>query len=80
MDSDGVEGVNDMYHENNMLHTENNNLRMRVKAMQETIESLTARNTQLLADMAEHSFHFAGTSSGPFVFKSFADFQFLVIF
>ncbi|XP_069765177.1 kinesin-like protein KIF21A isoform X4 [Narcine bancroftii] len=47
---DGVESVNDMFHENSMLYTENNNLRMRVKAMQETIESLRARVTQLLSD------------------------------
>ncbi|XP_078276005.1 kinesin-like protein KIF21A isoform X2 [Rhinoraja longicauda] len=47
---DGVESINDMFHENSMLHTENNNLRMRVKAMQETIESLRARVTQLLSD------------------------------
>lgn len=47
---DGVESINDMFHENTMLHTENNNLRMRVKAMQETIESLRSRVTQLLSD------------------------------
>ncbi|XP_072922361.1 kinesin-like protein KIF21A isoform X4 [Hemitrygon akajei] len=47
---DGVESINDMFHENSMLQTENNNLRMRVKAMQETIESLRARVTQLLSD------------------------------
>ncbi|KAG1668931.1 Kinesin-like protein KIF21A [Nymphon striatum] len=61
VDADGVEGMNDMYHENNMLQTECNNLRMRVKAMQETIDTLTARNTQLLAEMAEHSFNLPGT-------------------
>ncbi|XP_048409691.1 kinesin-like protein KIF21A isoform X1 [Stegostoma tigrinum] len=47
---DGVESINDMFHENTMLQTENNNLRMRIKAMQETIESLRARITQLLSD------------------------------
>ncbi|XP_067860913.1 kinesin-like protein KIF21A isoform X7 [Heptranchias perlo] len=47
---DGVESINDMFHENTMLQTENNNLRMRIKAMQETIESLRARITQLLCD------------------------------
>ncbi|XP_078091517.1 kinesin-like protein KIF21A isoform X2 [Mustelus asterias] len=50
MGDDGVESINDMFHENTMLQTENNNLRMRIKAMQETIESLKARITQLLSD------------------------------
>ena len=30
---DGSEAVNDMYHENNMLQTDNANLRTRIKAM-----------------------------------------------
>uniref|UniRef100_A0A4W3IA61 Kinesin-like protein KIF21A n=1 Tax=Callorhinchus milii TaxID=7868 RepID=A0A4W3IA61_CALMI len=47
---DGVESINDMFHENGMLQTENTNLRMRIKAMQETIESLRARITQLLSE------------------------------
>ncbi|KAJ4449291.1 hypothetical protein ANN_00689 [Periplaneta americana] len=49
---DGVETVNDMFHENTMLQTENNNLRTRVKAMQETIDALSSKNTQLLAEKA----------------------------
>ncbi|XP_043246554.1 kinesin-like protein KIF21A isoform X2 [Amphibalanus amphitrite] len=49
---DGTEAINDMYHENNMLQTENANLRTRIKAIQETITALTARNTQLLAEKA----------------------------
>ena len=48
--SDGNETTNDMYHENTMLAKENSNLRTRIKAMQETIEHLTAKNSQLLAD------------------------------
>merc|ERR1711971_1132581 len=43
-------GTNDMYHENTMMSKENSNLRTRIKAMQETIEVLTAKNAQLLAD------------------------------
>ena len=46
----GNETTNDMYHENTMLSKENSNLRTRIKAMQETIEHLTAKNSQLLAD------------------------------
>lgn len=50
INADGVETTNDMYHENTMLSKENSNLRTRIKAMQETIEILTAKNSQLLAD------------------------------
>ena len=49
---DGSEAVNDMYHENNMLQTDNANLRTRIKALQETVDGLTARNCQLLAQKA----------------------------
>jgi hypothetical protein len=41
--SDGEESVNDMFHENQMLLSDNNNLRLRLKAQQDTIETLTAR-------------------------------------
>ena len=47
---DGEEGLNDMYHENTMLNGETANLRTRVKAMQETIDVLTAKNANLLAE------------------------------
>lgn len=49
---DGMEGMNDLVHENAMLQTENNNLRVRVKAMQETIDAQRARLTQILSDQA----------------------------
>lgn len=49
---DGMEGMNDLVHENSMLQTENNNLRVRVKAMQETIDAQRARLTQILSDQA----------------------------
>ena len=52
VDADGVESINDMFHENTMLQTENNNLRRRVKALQETVDTITAKNIALLA---EHS-------------------------
>ena len=52
VDEDGMESINDMFHENTMLQTENNNLRQRIKAMQETVERLTVRNTELLAERA----------------------------
>uniref|UniRef100_A0A8C0VF65 Kinesin family member 21A n=1 Tax=Cyanistes caeruleus TaxID=156563 RepID=A0A8C0VF65_CYACU len=52
IDEEGVESINDMFHENAMLQTENNNLRVRIKAMQETIDALRARITQLMSDQA----------------------------
>ncbi|XP_029018357.1 kinesin-like protein KIF21A isoform X2 [Betta splendens] len=52
---DGVEGINDLVHENSMLQTENNNLRVRVKAMQETIDAQRARLTQILSDQANQT-------------------------
>lgn len=52
MDGDGVEVVNDLFHENTMLQNENDKMRQRIKALHETIETLTARNTQLLSEKA----------------------------
>uniref|UniRef100_A0A0K0D2C6 Kinesin-like protein n=1 Tax=Angiostrongylus cantonensis TaxID=6313 RepID=A0A0K0D2C6_ANGCA len=49
VDSDGFESVNDQYHENVMLTAEVNQLRFRVKALQETNEILRSRNVDLLA-------------------------------
>ncbi|XP_039617035.1 kinesin-like protein KIF21A isoform X2 [Polypterus senegalus] len=57
---DGVESINDMFHENSMLQTENNNLRVRIKAMQETIDAQRARLTQLLSDQANQVIAKAG--------------------
>ncbi|XP_024084016.1 kinesin-like protein KIF21A isoform X2 [Cimex lectularius] len=47
---DGVESVNDMFHENTMLQNEVDHLRTRVKAMQDTIDSLKAKNVNLMAN------------------------------
>uniref|UniRef100_A0AAY5ECR0 Kinesin motor domain-containing protein n=1 Tax=Electrophorus electricus TaxID=8005 RepID=A0AAY5ECR0_ELEEL len=57
---DGLECVNDMVHENSMLQTENGNLRVRVKAMQETIDAQRARLTQLLSERASQTLARAG--------------------
>ncbi|XP_013857560.1 kinesin-like protein KIF21B isoform X6 [Austrofundulus limnaeus] len=46
---DGSEGYSDMYQENAMLQRDNETLRLRVKAMQETIDHLNTRVTHLLA-------------------------------
>ncbi|XP_039372018.1 kinesin-like protein KIF21A isoform X7 [Mauremys reevesii] len=60
IDEDGIESVNDMFHENAMLQTENNNLRVRIKAMQETVDALRARITQLMSDQANQVLARAG--------------------
>ncbi|XP_018585707.2 kinesin-like protein KIF21A isoform X2 [Scleropages formosus] len=57
---DGAESISDMFHENSMLQMENNNLRVRVKAMQETIDAQKARITQLLTDQANQALARAG--------------------
>uniref|UniRef100_A0A8C5EJ12 Kinesin motor domain-containing protein n=1 Tax=Gouania willdenowi TaxID=441366 RepID=A0A8C5EJ12_GOUWI len=57
---DGVESFSDMFHENSMLQTENGNLRVRVKAMQETIDAQRARLTQLISDQANQALSRAG--------------------
>uniref|UniRef100_A0A8C7YMJ3 Kinesin-like protein KIF21B n=1 Tax=Oryzias sinensis TaxID=183150 RepID=A0A8C7YMJ3_9TELE len=47
---DGSEGYSDLYQENTMLQRDNDTLRLRVKAMQETIDHLNSRVTHLLAN------------------------------
>ena len=47
---DGVETINDMFQENTMLQTENDNLRQRIKTLQDTIEKLRMRNVELLSE------------------------------
>ncbi|KAK2862333.1 hypothetical protein Q5P01_001866 [Channa striata] len=47
---DGSEGYSDLYQENAMLQRENDTMRLRVKAMQETIDHLNTRVTHLLAN------------------------------
>ncbi|EZA53931.1 hypothetical protein DMN91_012103 [Ooceraea biroi] len=46
----GEDGVNDAWHENQMLSSELQSLRTRVKALSETVEALTAKNALLLAE------------------------------
>uniref|UniRef100_A0A9J8BXS5 Kinesin family member 21A n=1 Tax=Cyprinus carpio carpio TaxID=630221 RepID=A0A9J8BXS5_CYPCA len=60
---DGLESISDMFHENSMLQIENNNLRMRVKAMQEAIDAQGARLTQLLSEQANQVLSRAGEGS-----------------
>lgn len=48
----GEDGINDAWHENQMLSSELQSLRTRVKALSETVEALTAKNVLLLAEKA----------------------------
>ncbi|VDN01661.1 unnamed protein product [Thelazia callipaeda] len=50
---DGIESFSDQYRENVLLQADVSQLRIRIKAMQETLEMLTARNVQLLAENSE---------------------------
>ena len=59
-----MESINDMFHENAMLQTENNNLRVRIKAMQETVDALRTRITQLVSDQANQVLVRAGMCVG----------------
>uniref|UniRef100_A0A2C9KB82 Kinesin motor domain-containing protein n=1 Tax=Biomphalaria glabrata TaxID=6526 RepID=A0A2C9KB82_BIOGL len=52
IDADGLESVNDMVTENSMLQSENDKLRQRIKALQENVDSLNAKNIQLLSEAA----------------------------
>lgn len=49
---DGVESINDMFHENSLLQGENEKLRCRVKALQKTVDSLTSMNVSAANDKA----------------------------
>ncbi|KAI9556503.1 hypothetical protein GHT06_016292 [Daphnia sinensis] len=57
---DGHEAVNDMFHENRLLQAENQTMRTRLKALQETVNSMTARNVELQAQKAASTWSKAG--------------------
>lgn len=50
LDAEGNPALSDTFHENAMLLADNKRLQQRLKAMQETINSLTTKNTQLLLE------------------------------
>ncbi|VDM40579.1 unnamed protein product [Toxocara canis] len=60
---DGVESFNDQYQENLLLHADVTQLRVRVKALQETSEVLRARNVQLMVEKEEALRQDDGTES-----------------
>lgn len=47
---DGTEYINDLYHENSMLLSENQDLKNRIKALQKANEKLVERNTGIITD------------------------------
>jgi hypothetical protein len=60
---DGTVMINDMFYENNMLQSEVNNLRTRVKAMQDTIDALKLKNTNLLTEKATGAWISSGSDN-----------------
>jgi len=50
VNEDGIVQINDMYHENNLLQTEINNLKTRIKVLQDTNDRLQQKNTELLTE------------------------------
>ncbi|XP_015597842.1 kinesin-like protein KIF21A isoform X2 [Cephus cinctus] len=60
----GEDGVNDAWHENQMLSSELQSLRTRVKALSETVEALTAKNALLLAEKAAGQWVASGGGGG----------------
>lgn len=62
---DGREGLSDLFRENAMLQKENGTLRLRVKAMQEAIDAINSRVTQLMSQEANLLLAKAGESDAP---------------
>lgn len=63
MSEDGHEAVNDMFHENRLLQSENQTMRTRLKALQETVQSVTVRNVELQSQKAAATWSKAGSDS-----------------
>ena len=55
--------MNDAWHENQMLNSELQGLRTRVKALSETVEALTAKNSLLLAEKAAGQWMASGAAA-----------------
>lgn len=60
---DGHEAVNDMFHENRLLQSENQTMRTRLKALQETVNTITLRNAEMQAQKAAAAWSKAGCDS-----------------
>ncbi|XP_008211276.1 kinesin-like protein KIF21A isoform X7 [Nasonia vitripennis] len=59
----GEDGMNDAWHENQMLNSELQSLRTRVKALSETVDALTAKNSLLLAEKAAGQWMSSGAAA-----------------
>uniref|UniRef100_H2ZP55 Kinesin motor domain-containing protein n=1 Tax=Ciona savignyi TaxID=51511 RepID=H2ZP55_CIOSA len=55
LEGDGLDAYNDMFQENALLQQENRNYRLRIKAMQATVESLNERVVRLSTEIATSS-------------------------
>lgn len=62
---DGAEGYSDLFRENALLQKENGALRLRVKAMQEAIDAINNRVTQLMSQEANLLLAKAGEPAAP---------------
>lgn len=60
-DAEGNTSITDAFQENSMLMADNKRMQQRIKAMQETINSLTERNVGLLTNKAVQDWSEAGT-------------------
>ncbi|CRL00444.1 CLUMA_CG013706, isoform A [Clunio marinus] len=63
IDAEGNAAISDTSLENAMLLADNKRLQQRLKAMQETINALTERNTELLAEKAMSGWNINGSDS-----------------
>lgn len=63
VNEDGTVQINDMYHENNLLQTEINNLKTRIKVLQDTNDRLVVKNTELLSERELHNWIVADESN-----------------
>ena len=57
MDNGSTLSVNELKQENYLLKSENNSLRIRCKAMQETIDNIREKNVRILTDLELFKFH-----------------------
>ncbi|KAK4336765.1 hypothetical protein RND71_044067 [Anisodus tanguticus] len=62
VNEDGTVQINDMYHENNLLQSEINNLKTRIKVLQETNERIVTKNTELLTEKELNNWIISGDS------------------
>ncbi|XP_044741721.1 kinesin-like protein KIF21A [Chrysoperla carnea] len=61
--SDGQEEINDVFQANKMMESELNHMRNRIKAMQETINVITVKNSDLLANRAKSAWITSNTEN-----------------